>query len=89
LRLTDLPVGESAQIVKILAEDKQRRRLLDLGLTVGTKVVAKRKSPSGAPKAFLIRGTLLALRSAETDLVVVKAVDSLQPNKRQSIKLAD
>jgi ferrous iron transport protein A len=74
--LTELSLGESAQVVEILAEDKQRRRLLDLGLTEGTRVVAKRKSPSGAPKAFLIRGTLLALRSAETDLVVVKSIEN-------------
>ena len=72
MNLTQLSIGEVGEVVEILAQNKQRRRLLDLGLTKGTKVVAKRRSPTGDPTAFLIRGTIIALRSEETDLILVK-----------------
>ncbi len=69
--LTDLPIGNKGEIMDLTARGNQRRRLLDLGLIPGTTVVAKRKSPSGDPIAYLIRGTVLALRKEETDLVNV------------------
>lgn len=69
--LSELPIGSSAKIQDLRARDKQRRRLLDLGFIPGTTVMAKRKSPSGDPIAYLIRGTLLALRKEETDLITV------------------
>lgn len=72
MRLTNLPLGETGRVMAILAEDKKKRRLLDLGLTEGTEVVAQRSSPSGDPTAFLIRGTVIALREEETDLIRVK-----------------
>lgn len=69
--LTNLPIGDRGEILKLMARDNQRRRLLDLGLIPGTTVVAKRKSPLGDPIAYLIRGTILALRREETDLVKI------------------
>ncbi|HLV09850.1 MAG TPA: FeoA family protein [Halanaerobiales bacterium] len=69
--LSSLPVKNSGQIIELTAMGKQRRRLLDLGLIPGTTVIAKRKSPSGEPVAYLIRGTVLALRKEETELVRV------------------
>lgn len=69
--LSNLPLKNSGKIINLTAKGKQRRRLLDLGLIPGTTVIAKRKSPSGDPIAYLIRGTVLALRKEETDLVEV------------------
>ncbi|GAB6139103.1 FeoA family protein [Halanaerobaculum tunisiense] len=70
--LTDLPIGDQGKIIKLKATGIKRRRLLDLGLIPGTIVSAKRRSPSGDPTAFIIRGTTLALRSEETDLIEVE-----------------
>lgn len=69
--LTNLPIGSVGEITNLTASGNKRRRLLDLGLITGTSIKAKRKSPSGDPTAYLIRGTVLALRSEETDLVEV------------------
>ncbi|NLM96654.1 MAG: ferrous iron transport protein A [Halanaerobiaceae bacterium] len=69
--LSNLPLKNSGKIIGLTAKGEQRRRLLDLGLIPGTTVMAKRKSPSGAPIAYLIRGTILALRKEETDLVEI------------------
>lgn len=69
MNLSNLPIGKKGEISNLIAQGKQRRRLLDLGLIPGTTVIAKRQSPSGDPIAYLIRGTVLALRKEETDLV--------------------
>lgn len=69
--LTSLPLRKKAKIIELTARGKKRRRLLDLGLIPGTIVEAKRRSPSGDPIAYLIRGTVLALRKEETNQVEV------------------
>ena len=40
-------------------------RLTDLGLIPGTKVVCVAESPAGDPRAYLIRGALIALRNSD------------------------
>ena len=49
-----------------------RRRLLDLGIVKGTKISPILKSPSGDPTAFLIRGSMIALRKEDANLIFVK-----------------
>ena len=48
-----------------------RRRLLDLGIVKGTPIVPILKSPSGDPTAFIIRGSVIALRKEDANLIVV------------------
>lgn len=48
-----------------------RRRLLDLGIVSGTKITAILKSPSGDPTAFEIRGSVIALRKEDANLIEV------------------
>ncbi len=73
--LTKLSIGKKAEITKLIATGKKRRRLLDLGLIPGTEIISKRRSPSGDPTAYLFRGTIIALRSEETNLIYVKMLD--------------
>ncbi|NLB88158.1 MAG: ferrous iron transport protein A [Syntrophomonadaceae bacterium] len=69
--LTNLPVKRSGVIKSIENQGLIRRRLLDLGFVPGTRIQTVRKSPSGNPIAYLIRGTVIALRKEETDLIMV------------------
>jgi len=75
LFLNELKTGNKALVKKIKASGEKRRRLLDLGLIPETEVVSKRKSPSGDPGAFLIRGTIIALRSEDTSLIEIKPLN--------------
>jgi ferrous iron transport protein A len=75
LQLTNLSPGSKGRVTGLTARDQQRRRLLDLGLIPGTLVTARRRSPSGDPTAFSIRGTILALRSEETNLIEIEEGD--------------
>lgn len=64
--LLELPVGESARIAALGGERELRRRLMDLGLVPGTEICCLGESPGGGPRAYRVRGTVLALRSAES-----------------------
>jgi Fe2+ transport system protein FeoA len=49
-----------------------RRRLLDLGLTPSTRVEVALENTFGDPRAFRVRGTLIALRDQQAGQVWVK-----------------
>ena len=68
-KLHHLPKGCSATIISLTAKGITRRRLLDLGFTEGSIVETVRKSPLGDPTAYLIRGSIIALRQEEAALI--------------------
>ena len=49
-----------------------RRRLLDLGLIPGTKVIPELSNSFGDPRAYRIRGTLIALRKEQAAQILVR-----------------
>ena len=55
------------------------RRLTDLGLVRGTRVTCVLRSPAGDPRAYLIRGALIALRRADADGVWLERQVREQP----------
>lgn len=73
LSLIDIPVGGSARVVNILTIGTNRRRLLDLGLVPGSRVEVIRRSPAGNPTAYLIKGTMIALRNEDARQILVDA----------------
>lgn len=74
--LAGLPPGHRGTVLFLGVRGPVRRRLLDLGLVPGTLVEAIRKSPTGDPVAYKIRGAVIALRLAEGRKVFVQR---LQP----------
>ncbi|ADL11563.1 FeoA family protein [Acetohalobium arabaticum] len=81
MKLTNIPIGKSGKVMRLTCQGQKRRRLLDLGLIPGTIVRAKQKSPFGDPIAFEIRGATMALRSEETEAVIIEEV---KKNKKVS-----
>ncbi len=67
LTLSALPLGESAYVTYIHARPDMELRLTDLGVIPGTKVTCLAQSPAGDPRAYLIRGALIALRKSDSD----------------------
>lgn len=63
--LSALAPGESATVSGLMASGGIRRRLQDLGLIPGARVECVGISPLGDPAAYLIRGTVIALRRAD------------------------
>lgn len=70
--LYNLPVGRPAVVTSLNAGGMTRRRMMDLGLVPGTEVEALRCSPFKDPRAFKIRGAVIALRREEGCKVLVE-----------------
>ena len=74
--LSSIKCGESAVVKNITASGTIRRRLLDIGLTPGTKIECVGTSPLGDPVAFLIRGAVIAIRKEDCgDIWVEKLME--------------
>ena len=70
--LNDIPEGKIGTVKTLLTKGGMRRRLQDIGLIEGTKVKCVQKSPLGDPTAFLIRGGVIALRSEDSQKVIIE-----------------
>jgi DtxR family Mn-dependent transcriptional regulator len=73
--------AEEAEVVGIddACQGLTRRRLLDLGLIPGTRVSPELSNSFGDPRAYRIRGTLIALRKEQAAHVIVRRVESQDP----------
>ena len=75
--LYSLSEGSYGRVSSLRNEGAMRRRLQDIGLIEGTEVLCIRKSPSGDPVAYLIRGAVIALRKEDevkVDIVQKKMI---------------
>ena len=63
--LSQLPLNQNGKIEKVECNEGIKRRLLDLGLVKGTNIVPILVSPSGDLRAFLVRGTIIAIRKED------------------------
>lgn len=62
MTLAELAPGETGRISLLSAQEPLGRRLTDLGLIPGTVVSCLGESPLGDPRAYRIRGAVIALR---------------------------
>ena len=75
LCLWDIKPGQRARVAQLNAKGSMRRRLLDIGLVNGTLVECLGESPGGDPRAYLIRGAVIAIRSRDCrDILVYKEI---------------
>ncbi len=72
ISLNDIKIGERAKVCRLLSTGSMRRRLLDIGLIENTEVECIGKSPSGDPRAYLIRGAVIAIRSEDCKNIAVR-----------------
>lgn len=76
--LADVPEGGAATVrgISPACTGVQRRRLLDLGVVPGTRVVAEMASPTGDPTAYRVRGALIALRRGQQAWIRVSDIEA-------------
>ncbi|MBR0425575.1 MAG: ferrous iron transport protein A [Clostridia bacterium] len=73
--LASLPLGKPAEIVSVLTDSDLKHRLSDLGLTPGCPVRCIYGAACGDPRAYLVRGTVLAIRNADARGIEVRVWD--------------
>ena len=69
--LDKLPLNENGKIENIECIGNIKRRLLDLGLVKGTKIFPVLVSPSKDPRAFFVRGSIIAIRKEEAQNIQI------------------
>ena len=72
MNLSELKLYQKGKIFNINCKNSIKRRLLDLGMVKGTEIIPVLISPSGDPRAFEVRGTLIAIREDDTKLIDVE-----------------
>lgn len=72
MRLSELKLGERAQVVAIPGTDEVSVRLLEMGLTPGASLELIGIAPLGDPLELELRGYRLSIRRREAELVEVQ-----------------
>ena len=70
--LREVKCGNSVSVVKLHGEGAVRRRIMDMGITKGTKVFVRKVAPLGDPVEVTVRGYELSLRKADAEMIEVQ-----------------
>ncbi|RDY26792.1 ferrous iron transport protein A [Romboutsia weinsteinii] len=73
-KLTDIQVKKTVQVEGLLSDGNLRERMLALGLTQGALIDVVRKGPKKNLTVYNIRGSKIALRSEESNLILVSYI---------------
>ena len=71
VNLPDAPLGSVCTVMGIDGGSFMKRRLMDLGLSEGAMISPLFKSLSGNPRAYNLRGAVIALRNEDAELITV------------------
>jgi len=72
--LSELPLGTEGHVVAVLEPGALGERLMELGLTVGTRVQVMRRGLFGDPVQLKLRGFMLSLRKQQAHAIRVRPV---------------
>jgi DtxR family Mn-dependent transcriptional regulator len=74
IRLSDLAHSRPARVVGLddVCQGFSRRRLMDLGFTEGARIRPSLTTFAGDPRAYEVRGTLVALRRDQASQILVR-----------------
>lgn len=70
-KLSEFTVGDAGEVKQVGGEGRIRRRLFDMGITPGAKIVMRKLAPLGDPMEVTVRGYELTLRKTEADCVIM------------------
>lgn len=70
--LSQLRPGQHARVKCIRITGAMKRRFLELGLTEHTEVWCLGRSPMGDPSAYLVRGSVIAIRIADSQHIILE-----------------
>lgn len=74
LSLDSLLPGQTGRILEITSENDMKRRLLDIGFVKNTLVTCEGTSAHGNPKAYSLRGCVIALRKEDSQNIIIQEV---------------
>ena len=69
--LKEVKPGETVSVASLAGAGALRRRMMDMGLTRGTKVFVRKVAPLGDPIEITVRGYELSIRKDEAEIIEV------------------
>ncbi len=70
--LDTVPIGELATVTSVNTQLSLKQRLYDIGLVPGSKIKVVHQSPAGNPRAYLVKGAVIALRNCDAKNISVR-----------------
>ena len=70
--LREVPVGSTVKVVKLHGEGAVKRRIMDMGITRGTQVYARKVAPLGDPIEVTVRNYELSIRKADAEMIEIE-----------------
>jgi ferrous iron transport protein A len=74
MKMSELKIGDKAEVTAVKAEQAVRRRILDMGLIKGTRFKVLRVAPLGDPMEIFFKGMYLSLRKSEAEGISVHRI---------------
>ena len=70
--LRQAKIGDTVKVVKLHGEGAVKRRIMDMGITMGVDVFVRKVAPLGDPVEITIRGYELSIRKNEAENILVE-----------------
>ena len=70
--LKQVKTGETVLVCKLHGEGAVKRRIMDMGITVGTEVFVRKLAPLGDPMELTVRAYELSIRKADAANIFVE-----------------
>ncbi|WP_282109127.1 FeoA family protein [Faecalibaculum rodentium] len=78
MTLNEFAPGAMLEITKLTGSGAVKRRIMDMGLTRGTRLYIRKVAPLGDPLELTVRGYELSLRKADAVMIEVREAGSAQ-----------
>jgi ferrous iron transport protein A len=69
--LKDIKPGQYVTVVKLHGEGAIKRRIMDMGITRGTKIFVRKVAPLGDPVEVNVRNYELSIRKEDCEMIEV------------------
>ena len=70
--LKDVKVGQTVTVKRLHGEGPVKRRIMDMGITKGIEIYARKVAPLGDPMELNLRGYELSVRKADAEMIEVE-----------------
>jgi ferrous iron transport protein A len=77
MTLREVPIGQTARVVRLHGIGPVKRRIMDMGITKGQLVHVLRVAPLGDPMEITVRNYELSIRKADAEMIEVELVEEV------------
>ena len=70
--LREVACGQTVTVKKLSGAGPVKRRIMDMGITKGSRIYIRKVAPLGDPVEVTVRGYELSLRKADAEMIEVE-----------------